>query len=162
MSEEKKSKKQEFIDKALADPDLKGFSKEKKLQLFALKISYGNKTKAAKMLGLERSIFYYHCNNDPKYKVKVEEIDDMCIDIVEDKLMENIDNNDTTAIIFFLKTRASARGYVEQAKVDHTTKGKELPAAPQPVMFIPADQLTPEQIQAYLKNGAGTGNESIS
>ena len=36
------------------------------------------------------------------------------IDMAEGKLYQNIANNDTTSIIFFLKTQAKQRGYVER------------------------------------------------
>ena len=39
------------------------------------------------------------------------------IDMAEGKLYQNIANNDTTSIIFFLKTQAKSRGYVERQEV---------------------------------------------
>lgn len=41
-------------------------------------------------------------------------------DLAEMKLIENIKKNDTTAIIFRLKTRAKDRGYIEQQNVNHS------------------------------------------
>lgn len=40
--------------------------------------------------------------------------DESMNDLAEAKLMENIKNNDTTSIIFRLKTKAKHRGYVER------------------------------------------------
>ena len=42
------------------------------------------------------------------------------IDIAEGRLYQNINNGDNTAIIFFLKTQAKHRGYVE--RYEHTGK----------------------------------------
>jgi len=39
------------------------------------------------------------------------------IDTAETKLVQNINNNDNTAIIFFLKTQGKKRGYVERQEV---------------------------------------------
>jgi len=52
--------------------------------------------------------------------------DEQLNDLTEMKLMENIRNNDTTSIIFRLKTKGKNRGYIEKHQVDHTTKGKSL------------------------------------
>jgi len=40
--------------------------------------------------------------------------------MAEGKLYQNIANNDTTSIIFYLKTQAKQRGYVE--RYEHTGK----------------------------------------
>ena len=40
------------------------------------------------------------------------------IDLAESKLMENIEDNDNTSIIFFLKTKGKKRGYIEKQEVE--------------------------------------------
>lgn len=39
-------------------------------------------------------------------------------DFAESKLIENINANDTTSILFFLKTQAKDRGYQEKTNID--------------------------------------------
>ena len=42
------------------------------------------------------------------------------IDLAESKLIENIQANDNTAILFYLKTKGKKRGYVERSEIDQT------------------------------------------
>ncbi len=50
------------------------------------------------------------------------------IDIAEGRLYQNINEGDNTAIIFFLKTQAKHRGYIEKSVTEVTGKdGKDLP-----------------------------------
>ncbi len=39
------------------------------------------------------------------------------LDLAELKLIENINDNDNTAIIFYLKTKGKSRGYVERQEI---------------------------------------------
>lgn len=48
------------------------------------------------------------------------------IDLAESKLIENIGDNDNTAIIFYLKTKGKKRGYVERSEVETTVTKIEL------------------------------------
>lgn len=45
-------------------------------------------------------------------------------DFVESKLYQNINENDTTSIIFYLKTQAKDRGYVEKTEQSVTHDGQ--------------------------------------
>lgn len=42
------------------------------------------------------------------------------LDIAESKLIENIQSNDNTAILFYLKTKGKKRGYIERSEVEQT------------------------------------------
>ncbi len=46
-------------------------------------------------------------NTDPAFKERVGEITETQVDFVESKLMQSINANDTTAIIFYLKTKGN-------------------------------------------------------
>ena len=46
------------------------------------------------------------------------EADESMLDFAESKLIEHINNNDITSLIFFLKTKGKKRGYVERTEHD--------------------------------------------
>lgn len=81
--------------------------------LQALRQSNGLIRTASKMLGINETTPYVWMQSDPEFAAAVEEIRETAIDHVESKLLDRIDNDDTSAIIFFLKTRAKHRGYTE-------------------------------------------------
>ena len=80
---------------------------EEKKQKFleALAQGYGIIATACEAIGIGRSTYYRWYNADPEFKEKVDEITETQVDFVESKLMQSINANDTTAIIFYLKTK---------------------------------------------------------
>lgn len=99
---------------------------KKKEMIEALKKSLGVVTNACNKVGINRSTHYDWLKDDPEYKAEVLDIEDIAIDFVESKLHQSINNGSDTAIIFYLKTKAKKRGYIERQELDHTTKGKEI------------------------------------
>lgn len=89
----------------------------KKAMIQALEVSLGVVTSACKAVGINRSTHYDWLQNDPDYKKAVESIEDIAIDFAESKLHKQIDKGDTTATIFYLKTKGKKRGYVERNEV---------------------------------------------
>lgn len=110
----------------------------KKKILEALELSHGIVTIACKSIDLPRSTYYSWLENDKEFKDAVTDVQETAIDFVEGKLMEKINGitvqtynakgepviyeqpPSDTAVIFFLKTRAKKRGYVERSEVDMT------------------------------------------
>lgn len=107
----------------------------KKALLKALAESKGIVSTACESVGLSRITFYDYVKKDEAFKQSVEDINEASIDFVESKLFEKINGVQVltmtqagpkiydqppsdTAIIFFLKTRAKKRGYVEKTEVD--------------------------------------------
>ena len=86
----------------------------------ALTECLGNVSKASEMVGISRITHYNWCKNDIEYKAKVDEIQDISLDYVEDKLMGCINNEDLTAIIFYLKSKGKSRGWTDRQAIDAT------------------------------------------
>lgn len=108
--------------------------KTKELMLKALKKTKGMVSVAAESVNIARTTHYLWMDNDPEYKEAVKAIDEAAIDFAESKLFELIDGarkevitqdgiqviKDTpnpTATIFYLKTKAKHRGYVERQEI---------------------------------------------
>ena len=90
--------------------------------LEALEEHHGIVTNACKAVGIARSTFYEWVKNDESFKQQVDEIQDVAIDFVESKLFQQIDEGNPTSTIFYLKTKAKKRGYIERQEIVHDGK----------------------------------------
>lgn len=81
---------------------------------------------ACKKSRISRQTYYNWIKQDNDFKEKVHDISEEQIDYVESKLIENIEKNDTTAIIFYLKTKAKERGYTDKTQVEVSTSPQDL------------------------------------
>ena len=86
----------------------------------ALEKSLGIVTTACKSAGISRETHYRWLREDPEYKEQVDGISDIALDFAESKLHKQIDKGDTTAVIFYLKTKGKKRGYIERQEFDHS------------------------------------------
>lgn len=89
----------------------------KKAMLAALEKSLGVVTTAARQAGIERTTHYNWLKEDEEYKRAVESLEDVALDFAETKLHTLIQNEDTAATIFYLKTKGKKRGYIERQEV---------------------------------------------
>lgn len=89
----------------------------------ALTQTLGVVTSACRMVGINRTTFYKYYNEDKKFRDIVKDIQEVAIDFVESKLYEQIKDSNTTATIFYLKTKAKHRGYVERQEIKQETSG---------------------------------------
>lgn len=98
----------------------------------ALKKSLGIVTTACINAGVDRSMFYEWKKNDADFAKAVEDIEDVTLDFVEGKLLQNVKDNDTQSILFYLKTKGKRRGYTERTEVvaDITSGGKAFTGFP--------------------------------
>ena len=73
---------------------------------------------ACEMTGITRETYRQWKLKDPKFKESCEEVAETTLDIVESKLLKKINEEDLTAIIFYLKTKGKHRGYVERVEIN--------------------------------------------
>lgn len=117
----------------------------KKSQLIdELTKSLGIVSTACKKVGCCRQTFYDYYATDEDFKKQVDDIENITLDFVESKLLSLINENNPTAILFYLKTKGKARGYIERQEIDHTNKGDKFES-----QIITT--LTPEQLKESLK-----------
>lgn len=98
----------------------------KKAMVEALEKSLGVVTTACKQVGISRDTHYRWLKEDEEYKQTVNEISDVALDFAESQLFKQIRDGNTTATIFFLKTKGKHRGYIEKTETD--VHFKELPS----------------------------------
>ena len=108
---------------------------KKNAMLKALESTLGVVTSACEVVGIDRRTHYRWMNEDEGYRVQVESLTDLAVDFAESQLFELIkgahrevstpdgeviriqDAPNTSATIFYLKTRGKKRGYVERTEL---------------------------------------------
>lgn len=81
---------------------------------------------ACDAMNVDRKTVWRWRQSDEKFDEAYKECQEIAVDFAESALLKNIQAGDTTAIIFFLKTRGRERGYVEKQQIDATVKGAEV------------------------------------
>jgi len=87
----------------------------------ALGQSSGLLTLAAKRAGVSYSLVKQYARDFPSVREAVQDAKESMLDFTEGKLFSKIQNGDTVAILFYLKTQGKARGYIE--RYEHTGEG---------------------------------------
>ncbi len=91
---------------------------KKEAILQALENSLGVVTVACKQADVPRSTYYKWLNEDEDFAKAVKEIENIALDFGESQLHKQIGDGNTSATIFFLKTKGKKRGYVERSELD--------------------------------------------
>lgn len=99
----------------------------KKAMIEAMEKSLGVVTSACKSVGVGRTTHYQWMQDDEEYKKSIEDIQNITLDFAESQLHKQIKDGNTTATIFFLKTKGKNRGYVESQDIN-ITQGNEKPS----------------------------------
>jgi len=88
----------------------------KKDFLEAYELSLANISSACKRLAISRQT-YYNWLEDSDFALAVSNIQEGLLDFAESMLLKKIKDGGTTELIFFLKTKGKARGYVERQEI---------------------------------------------
>ena len=91
----------------------------KKALIEALEKSLGIVTTACKQVGIGRTTFYDYLKNDKKFADEVKDIENIALDFAESQLHKQIQEGNTSATIFYLKTKGKSRNYVERQEIQH-------------------------------------------
>ena len=92
--------------------------------LKALEKSLGVVTVACKSADVPRSTYYKWLNEDEEFAKQVQDIENIALDFGESQLHSQMKDGNTSATIFFLKTKGKRRGYVERSELDLTSGDK--------------------------------------
>ena len=93
---------------------------KKKLVLSLFVSKAGNVAELCRSTNISRQTFYRWCKEDAVFNQAIEDGREGLIDFAESKLFSLIDEKHPTAIIFFLKTKAKHRGYIEKSELEHS------------------------------------------
>ena len=97
--------------------------------LEALAAAAGIVLTACESVNVSRSTYYRWYKEDAAFAERVDEISEEQLDFVEGKLLKSIKVGDTTAIIFYLKTKGKKRGYSEKQPPKEETLQPQTAAA---------------------------------
>ena len=89
---------------------------KKEAILSALEKTLGVVTTAVKQVGIARSTFYQWYNDDKEFKAAVDDIANIALDYAESRLHKQIGDDNTTATIFYLKTKGKKLTIQVEAK----------------------------------------------
>ena len=94
---------------------------KKEAMVKALEKSLGVVTTACKQIGIDRTTHYRWYNEDEVYKQTCDDLKNVTLDFAESQLHKQIQEGNTTATIFLLKTLGKKRGYIERQEIQHDT-----------------------------------------
>lgn len=86
----------------------------------------GNVAGSCRAMNINRRTYYNWMEKHEDFKQIAEDITEGLIDDAESVLHKLITDGNVAAVIFYLKTRAKSRGYVERQETDITSKGDRI------------------------------------
>lgn len=93
-------------------------AQHKSMLIKAMVKHLGIVTKACEEVGISRNQFYHYCRTDEVFKKEIDDINEITLDFVEDKLFQNIKGGDRASIMFYIKYKGRKRGYVESSDLN--------------------------------------------
>jgi hypothetical protein len=82
----------------------------------------GNVTSTCKELNLSRDTYYTWRERDPEFARKCDQAVEIAGDFAESKLFKCINNENVTAILFYLKSKHRDRGYADRMETETKEK----------------------------------------
>lgn len=92
--------------------------------LVALRNSLGIVTTACDEVGISNKTYYEWYKTDPDFKAKVDDINEVTLDFVENQLLKKIKEGSEKSIMFYMRYKARKRGYTDN--VDITSNGNTI------------------------------------
>jgi len=89
----------------------------------------GNITALCQAVRISRKTYYRWLDSDDRFREQIQEQTEALLDFSESKLMQQINDGNTAALIFHLKTKGKRRGYVERQELTGAD-GERLAGAP--------------------------------
>ena len=86
----------------------------------------GNVAGSCRAMNINRRTYYNWMEKHEDFRVTVLDITEALIDDAESQLQKLIGDGNVVAILFYLKTRAKSRGYIERQETDITSKGDKI------------------------------------
>lgn len=128
--------------------------KEDRKEMFIdnLKASGGIICIACESTGINRSTYYRWRESDKEFADAVDEVMEAQVDFVESKLMELINAHDTTATIFYLKTKGKKRGWTEKQQPIVAINAEPQPDTSLPSLPAPETKAAKLTIPKRIKN----------
>ena len=115
----------------------------------ALEASGGFLSEAAKKLGCTWQTVRNYVNKYSTVQKALEAINEAKLDFSESKLLSQIKEGNTTAIIFHLKCKGKKRGYIERTEQEHSGPG----GGPIRIQQSQFDEWTDEELEQYADTG---------
>lgn len=91
----------------------------------AYRSSMGIMSVACRQLGIDVNTFKAWKKDYPELNDLIEEVEESNLDFAESKLFNLIQEENLTAIIFYLKSKGKHRGYIERTENDVSVTGFE-------------------------------------
>ena len=123
--------------------------RHKKAMLIALESTLGIVTTACKKCGVGRTQYYTWLQEDETFAKAVKGLQEIAVDFGESQLHQLMKDKNPASVIFFLKTKAKHRGYVE--RTEHVHKESD--------HFHAMDAMSDEEIKQEIERLRAKGDD---
>ena len=101
---------------------IKQLTEKQKLFLELLPKKAMNVSACCKDVGINRNTYYKWVDKNDTFRQKRDEAQESLYDMAESQIYKQMNEGNTTMLIFFAKTKMKQRGYIERQEIEHTGK----------------------------------------